>query len=73
MQTLLWIGDVVVLLGVIPIAVFLLLRIITALIRAHRAIVNIGHGAAAITETLPPALNEVVGVVGTVASLRPKK
>lgn len=73
MQILLWIGDAVILLGVIPIAVLLLVRVILALVRAHGAIVHIGQSAQAITEALPPALSEVSTLADTVERLRPER
>lgn len=71
MDTLLWIGDAVIILAVIPIALTLLARIIFGLARALRALNHIGQSAHGITQALPSALAEVAGVADAVDRMRP--
>ncbi|MBO0821842.1 MAG: hypothetical protein J2P26_13450 [Nocardiopsaceae bacterium] len=68
-----WVADLLLLAGVAPVTLFLAIRIIRDLLRAHRALVAIYGSADALARGLPPALGEVVSAVRAVEGLVPAK
>lgn len=72
MTILWWIADLVMLAVVFPLAMYLVLRIVRGLQRAHRALLSVHGSAQALAKGLPPALGEVVSAVQAVEGLVPK-
>jgi hypothetical protein len=68
-----WIADFVLLLGVGPVALFLIVRIFRGLTACHSALVNISGTTAALPGLIQPALSEVSGVIQAAESLLPSK
>lgn len=71
MLILWWIADLIMIAAVAPLVVFLELRIIRALSRAHQALLSVHGSAEALAGGLPPALGEVVSAVQAVEGLVP--
>ena len=64
-----WVGDVLLIVVVLPIVVALLARIIAALWAAHRAIRSIENSAKTITSSLPGAVRELSAMTDSSAAL----
>jgi len=71
MLILWWIGDLIMIAAVAPLAVYLEMRIVRALGRAHAALLSVHGSAEALAGGLPPALGEVVSAVQAVEGLVP--
>ena len=68
-----WVADALLLFAVAPIALYLSIRLILGLVRAHRVLLIIRDQAAGLGQGLPPALGEVVSAVQAVEGLVPAR
>lgn len=68
-----WIADAVLLFVVAPALLYLSIRLILGLVRAHRVLLAIHDVAGQLAAGLPPALGEVVSAVQAVEGLVPAR
>lgn len=68
-----WVADALLLFAVAPIALYLSIRLILGLVRAHRVLLQIRDVAESLGRGLPPALGQVVSAVQAVEGLVPAK